>query len=287
LLSHGHGQAAEKPPAPPTAEELLANGPKFFDVRPLNTYPVYGFVRDGWSIVVDYSSALDAETVLRVTVGDHAWSRRLEPGPHQTVVRFDGGFSPDPSVALLSVETVARTSAGVEPIQVYGIAAGPGASGALGYAPNLSLALAVADSVGRAPADPAFRPVRVYRIAAAEGAADALPIDILAFGPPVLEGGKGAATFSYRRNMPLEKISPEIVRTTRTDKALRSEIVWRDEVERHQFPGLSGDRTWDGRELGDGKISRGLHSLQVRVWQQAPTEPAWGGASSRQTIQVR
>lgn len=285
LLSHGHGEAAEQP-RPPTAEELLANGPQIFEVRPVNAYPVYGFIQDGWPIVVDYSSPPGAQTVLKVVVGDHAWSRTLEAAAHPVVVRFDGGFAPNPSVALLTVESTAGEGPGH--LEVYGIGAGPRAvGGLLSYAPNPRAVLLLATSSSRPSAGERAHPAALYRIAANEGAAGSLPIDILAFGPPILVGGKGVATFSYRRNMPFENISPEVIRTTRPKpNSIKSEIVWRDQIQRRQGPGLSGDRTWDGRVREGGKVSLGLHRLQVRAWQQDATQPDWGGVPSRQEIEV-
>jgi hypothetical protein len=307
-LSHaGHAKAAQPQPQPPkvqahapSVQDLLENGPQTLDFRPIDSFPIYGLIANGWPIVLEYSTVSDAETELAVTVGGHTWKRTLPRGATRITVPYEGGDASNLSAALITVHAVAPGAAGDKPprIEVYGIGAGDRAAGevAMERQGSVPRGPAGADrwlSYARGPEPqpralvgnqcPAPRPDEIAR--------GLLAISDLQFGPATLRGGAEEASFSYVRLQSFEKIAADILHYeltwdgTAKEWVENSKRVWGYRPPSVQQRGPSERVSWNGRGP-NSNVSVGEHRLQVRGW-ETDTDAGWAVAISQQTVDVR
>lgn len=243
------GRDKPGPASGPSRRDLLENGPRPSMTRPIGAFPVYGFIRNGWPIVVDYSSRPDSVTWLTVSVeGRPAWSARLQSGDHYAELRYNGGDAQGSKVALIAVQSQAPSASGSGeplPLEVRGIGAGPRAVGSVA-------------------------------------------INQLAFALSRRQLGGDFAHFGYVAEGDFNKVNTEILRFTADRRNGRQVIDAALVAEYRQGAvpsGRFGPRMWDGLDSRTHRPSRGSHRLQVRGWEVEDDE-SWVSAISDMDVQV-
>jgi hypothetical protein len=248
-LRAGTPAAGTQAASAPTSRDLLQNGPQTPKVLPEGTFPIYGFIRNGWPMVADYKSQTDSITWLTVSVpGAPVWSQRLPSGEHLVKVIYTDGDAPRSAVALIALQSRAETT-GDEviplPIEVFGLGAGPRAVGSVAIN-GVNFALSARQLGGDF--------ARFGYIA--ESDFNAVDMEILRFAPERHDGRR--------------------VITATTVAQYRTGAVRR---------GPFGPRMWDGREQKSQRASTGRHRLQVRGWEVEGDE-SWVTALSPSDVLV-
>jgi hypothetical protein len=242
----GGGKQAQAPG--PSRQDLLRDGPRAPASWPVGAYPIFGFIRNDWPIVVDYRSEPDSITRLTVSVeGRPVWSARLPSGDHYQQIRYTGGDAPGSKVALFVVQSEARSASGPGeplPVEVRGIGAGPRAVGSVA-------------------------------------------INQLAFAFSGRALGGDFARFGYVAEGDFNKVNMEILRFTPGRQNGRKVIDTAMVIEFRQGAvpaGPFGPRMWSGLD-NRRKPSRGVHRLQVRGWEVEDDE-SWVSAISDSAVEV-
>jgi hypothetical protein len=229
----------------PDRRDLLQNGPHVSDTQPLGVYAVYGFVRDGWPIVVDYDSDPESATWLTITVGDKSWTQGLESGRHFVKLQYRGGGARESTPALFTLESAVRGTRPSQPspLIILGLGCGPRAVGSVAIN---DLRFAVSGrQVGGDFARFGYRTSSPFSRVAME---------ILRYGRETRDG------------------RPVLTVATVAEYGLGAVP-----------PGTFGPRVWDGRELRSGQPSHGPHRLQVRGW-EVDGDESWVSAISPDAV---
>jgi hypothetical protein len=211
-------------------------------------FPIYGFIRNGWPIVIDYASDPTSVTTLSVSVGGQTWTTPLESGRHLVKVIYDGGAAPDSAVALIAVQAAAPSDGGTgDPrrVEVNGIGAGPRAVGSVA-------------------------------------------IEDLNFAVSGQQIGGDYARFGYRTSSEFNKVTMEILRYGLGKRDGRRLITVDTIAQYRVGslpPGTFGPRMWDGREQTSAQASHGVHRLQVRGW-EVDGDESWVSAISDQAVRT-
>lgn len=227
-------------------EQLLRDGPQFPDQFALGTISAYGFVRNGWPIVLDYETAEGADTTLTVTVGDRDWTVALPGGRQLVKIRYDGGAADRSTPALFVLRSSTWRPNGTEvpqDIQVNGLGCGPRAVGSVA-------------------------------------------INSLSFQPSARQVGGDFARFGYAATSPFNRVGMEILRYRGERQGTKTVITVTPVSifqEKSRPPGAYGPRVWDGVDAASRRASSGLHRLRVRGWETDGDE-SWVAAISRDVV---
>jgi hypothetical protein len=246
--SDGPKKHADDTDDAPDRGDLLENGPHVSDTQPFGAFAVYGFVRDGWPIVIDYDSDPDSATWITVTVGAKSWTYGLESGRHFVNVPYRGGGASQSAPALFTIQSEVRGSRPGQPsrLEIVGLGCGPRAVGSVA--------------------------IHDLRFAAS---ARQLGGDFARFGylasSPFNRVGMEILRFDRETRSGVPVI-------TVTDVAHFGQ--------RAVLPGAFGPRMWDGRDAGSGRASRGVHRFQVRGWETDEDE-SWVSSISTETVDVQ
>ena len=241
-------ETRKDPDDPPDRQDLLENGPHVSDTAPFGAYGVYGFVRNGWPIVVDYDSDPQSAVWITVTVGDRSWTQGLEGGRHYVNIPYQGGEARGSTPALFTVQSAVRGTNPPVPsrLDIIGIGSGPRAVGSvaihdLAFAPS-------ARQVGGDYARYGYQASSPFNKAAAE---------IVRFRQET------------RDNVP-------VIVATQVASYDRKAVL----------AGPFGPSSWDGREAKSRQASKGLHRLQVRGWETDEDE-SWVSALSTGSVAIK
>jgi hypothetical protein len=289
-------------PKTPSHDDLLTNGPTMAPLRPVDAFAIYGVVRDGAPIGLDYTTDYDADVTLTVKDGKHVWTRKLEPGPHSVRLLYDVDGWKGSDVGLFMVQAVkdGKPSA----VEVYSIGAGASAVGPVvvnDRDPTPQFAKARYDAGGWTGSGARLFPASTLALAQgppapASGAASggAMAINNLSFGPSMLLARKESANFSYMREAAFDHVVADVLiypppklESTSTGKAwvIDAKPIWRDQTPSVSGVGPSGTRTWAGLD-SNRQVSLGVHRLQVRGW-MGTRDQGWVAALSLQTVDVQ
>jgi hypothetical protein len=300
IASQSKAAAPAPPSPPPSYDDLIANGPTMAAIRPVHAFAIYGIVRDGSPIGLEYSTAYDADVTLTIKDGDHSWTHKLDPGPHSVTLAYDVSGWRGSDVGLFTVE--AKTHGKPSAVEVYGIGAGassvsPFAVNDRDPAPRLATALDYAGGwTGTGE-----RLFKVSTFALAQSPATggdggtsggAVAINSLSFGPPTLQAHKGAASFSYMRTVAFERVVTEVLIYPKPKLSPSGDMyiidvkpIWRAPPTPVLSKGSSGTWAWPGLD-NDKQVSMGMHRLQVRGWMHT-RDQGWVAALSQQTVDVQ
>jgi hypothetical protein len=246
----------------PDRPDLLNNGPHVSPSQPEGAYAVYGFVKAGWPVVVDYDAAPGSRVSVTVSVYGHKpWIGKLESGHHLWTTTYqgpDGGGQATP--ALFLVQAVAADDP-KQParLDILGIGAGP-------------------DALAHAATGP---------IGAVCAPGDAVGIDNLVFTPSATRRvGGDFAEFGYHTASLFSSVSMEILHygnaENRGGRQVISVDVARIYGERLLPAGPYGPKVWDGLD-GARAPSHGRHRMQVRGWQVKGAE-SWVVAQTNHDV---
>jgi hypothetical protein len=272
----------------------MTNGPTLAAMLRLDVFAIYGVVRDGSPIGLEYSTNDDADVTLTVTDGSHVWTEKLQPGPHSVRLQYDVRGWKGSGVGMFAVQAVKHTPNGDQPsaVEVYGIGAGVSALG----------------PIAANDRDPAPRLVRLrydgtgvslVRTQApvtggSGGGGGVVAIDNLSFGPPTLQARQGEASFSYMREAAFQRVvanvlayPPAKLTSTPTGQVwvIDAKPIWQDPAPPVFGKGSSGPRRWNGVD-DRNQVSTGAHRLQVRGW-MVGGDDGWVATLSQQTVDVR
>jgi hypothetical protein len=244
--------AAKTPQGPPddsvpTRAELLRDGPQVVEEQPFGAYAVYGFVRNGWPIVIDYDSDPQSAVWITITVDGKTWTERLEGGQHYVRIPYRGGSARNSAPALFVVQSAVSGTDPVQPsrLDIVGIGSGPRAVGSVAIH-DLTFVHS-ARKVGGDFAHFAFHASSPFNL---------VNMDILRYQRGEKNGRPSinvSAVAEYR-------VSPQPI-------------------------GDFGPRMWDGLDPRSRQASRGPHRLQVRGWEVEGDE-SWVSALSGQDVLV-
>jgi hypothetical protein len=228
--------------------QLLRDGPQIPDTRPLGLFAAYGFVRNGWPIVLDYETAEGADTTLTVTVGERDWTVPLPGGRQLVKLRYEGEAAARATPALFVLRSSLWRPDGTEvpqEIAVVGLGGGPRAVGSVA-------------------------------------------INGLRFQPSARQVGGDYARFGYAASSAFNRVGMEILRYEGLREGRAAVIRVTPVTtyqERSRPPGTYGPRVWDGVDQASRRGSTGLHRLRVRGWETDGDE-SWVAAISRDVVQV-
>jgi hypothetical protein len=231
--------------ATPDRRDLLENGPHVSDTQPFGAFAAYGFVRDGWPIVVDYDSEPDSTTWLTITVGDKTWTQELESGRHFAKLEYRGGGARDATPALFAIQSAVRGSNPRQPsrLDIVGLGCGPRAVGSVAIN-ELSFGLSSRE-VGGDFARFAYHTSSPF---------SRVVMEILRYGRETRDG------------------RPVLTVANVTQYGVGA-----------LPPGPFGPRMWDGREGQSRQPSHGVHRLQVRGW-EVDGDESWVSAISPDSV---
>jgi hypothetical protein len=230
----------------PDRPDLLNNGPHVSATQPEGVYAVYGFVKAGWPVVIDYDAAPGSRVTVTVGVNGHKyWNAKLESGHHlwtTTYTGSDGGGQATPALFLVQAVSADDPKQPAR-LDILGIGAGP-------------------DALARGAASP---------VAAACAPGDAVGIDSLVFAPSATRRvGGDFAEFRYHTASLFSSVSMEILHYGKAEDRGGRQVIPVDIAriygERLLPAGPYGPKVWDGLDSASAP-SHGRHRMQVRGWQ--------------------
>lgn len=233
--------------ADPMSQRLLRDGPIVEDEYPRGVIVMYGFVRDGWPIVIDYATGEGADVTLSVSVAGRDWTLPLEGGRRQIKFNYEGGAAAKSTPALFVIRSSRWGRDGAEipqDLELIGFGCGPRAVGS------------VAINSLR------FRPSASPRI------------------------GVDYASFGFSASSPFNRLGMEVLRYTgrtegRTNVIVATPVARYGESARPRGP--YGPRIWNGIDQTAGRASSGLHRLRVRAWETG-SDRSWVAAISPDAV---
>lgn len=233
----------------PMTERLLQEGPVVENEYPKGVVVMYGFVRNGWPIVMDYDTAPGADTTLSISVGGRDWNVPLPGGRQQIKFRYEGGAASKSVPALFVLRSSLWARDGTEipqDIEMIGFGCGPRAVGSVAI-----------NSVS-------FRPSAARRV------------------------GVDYANFGFLASSPFNRVGMEVLRYTGRREGRTNVIVATPVArfgERARPRGPYGPRVWTGIDETLGRPSSGLHRLRVRAWETG-SDRSWVAAISPDAVSM-
>jgi hypothetical protein len=235
--------------AAPSAKALLEDGPAMPSGQPFGTFSIYGFVRDGWPIVVDYPPLPPGvEAALTVVVGKDRWRIPIPGGRDPLKVFYDGGGAPAPKPALFVVEAFSRNPDGSQTpqnVELAGIGCGPRAVGSI-------------------------------------------TINSLTFRPSARVLGFDYARYAYVASAFFNQVEQEILLYGGTkDQKTGADVITVTPVAKFRTlsrpPGRYGPVLWDGLVQRTRKPAQGPHRVRVRAW-ETDNDASWVASISREVV---
>lgn len=242
----------------PSGDELLANGPSLPGSFEVGSFPIHGFFKNGWPVVVDFLPTPNSVTWLEVS------SRRRPKEPLSIILDRNG-------------------REGRRLIKVNLPNEGPAPSVQAGKYVVRSAILLNGQIARRRNGEQVPAPIEVYGIGGGPRAVGSVAIDALRISPARLRPGQTSAAYAYRVRSPFNRTSAEIVRFTVDGDKIRTDRV-AETARNNIFPGEQSGG-WDGMIAGRRKPSIGVHRLQVRGWFTAD-DRSWVGAMSPMLVNV-
>jgi hypothetical protein len=228
----------------PSADDLRQNGPHVSNVQPFGAYAVYGFVRNGWPIVVDYDSDAAADVWISVTVAGRTWTQDLKPGRQYAKITYRGDAGSGAQPAMFVVQSSAHGAPGQPSrLDIIGVGAGARAVGSVAIE-NLSFAAAG----GKPGGDFAHFSYQ------AASPFDRVDSQILHYQAQVRDGHDEISVVAVAE----QPVSPQAV-------------------------GVFSAGRWNGLVTSSKKPSHGPHRLQVRAW-EVDDDASWVSALSSQDV---
>ena len=240
-------------------DSLTRSGPRMPDVYSVGSFPVQGYARGGWPIVVDFLPEPDSRTWIEVAIdGRLVYQELLDPdgrgGRQQVRIALPPKVSDKPRPGLYAIHSV-RVAGG----------------------------RVLKDAGGRdIPAN-----LEIYGIGAGPRAVGSVAIDGVAFEPGRLRfqpGGRGLASYSYNARSEFNRAAVEILKFENRGDEIHVERVKSENLLGVRL-GRSPSGTWDGTSDAQHAPSLGLHRLQVRGWFNSE-DRSWVGAWSPTAVTV-
>jgi hypothetical protein len=229
----------------PDRQDLLQNGPHVSDSQPFGVYAVYGFVRNGWPMVIEYDSDPDSAVWITITVDGKPWTEGLEGGHHYVNLPYRGGSARKTTPALFVIQSAVRGTNPVQPsrLEIVGVGCGPRAVGSVAIHD-----LSFAPSARRPGGDFArfgFRASSPFNVVNTE---------ILRYERGDKDGHRSINVSTVTE----QKFGPQPI-------------------------GVFGPQVWDGLDPRSRQPSHGPHRLQVRGW-EVDGDESWVSALSTQDV---
>lgn len=229
------------------AQRLLRDGPIVVDEYTEGVVVMYGFVKNGWPVVIDYATAPGADASLTISLDGRDWTIPLGGGRQQVKFAYQGGGAAESRPALFVLRSSLWAADGSErpqDIDLIGFGCGPRAVGSVAIN-SLS-----------------FRTSMPTRL------------------------GLDYANFGFAAASPFSRIGMEVLHyTARPDGNATlitvAPVAAFQESARPRGP--YGPRVWNGLDQTSGRASRGLHRLRVRAWDTS-SDRSWVAAVSRDAV---
>lgn len=238
-------------------ESLTMSGPRMPDAYSVGSFPVQGYTRGGWPLVVDFLPEHDSRTWIEVAVDGRLVYQELldeggRDGRRQARVVLPRKVSDRPRPGLYVVRSVRVADGRV-----------------------------LKDASGRdVPAK-----LDIYGIGAGPKAVGSVAIDEVVFEPGRLLVQRGAlASYSYNARSEFNRAAVEILKFDNREGEIKVERVKSDELVGIRL-GRSPSGAWDGTSGAQRAPSFGLHRLQVRAWFNSE-DRSWVGAWSPAAVTV-
>jgi hypothetical protein len=230
---------------------LVRDGPQLPVQFNMSAFGVRGLIKGGWPIVVDYEQATPGKVQLQISIpGEEVVSYRLDRfGLGRHLLQFSLpdflGNQLKPAIVALTASRGDGSYETLEGFKVFGVGVGPRAVGSKA-------------------------------------------IDRVEFAPETVIAGAGdRATFAFHSLSDFDNASVEFMQVTQSPDGIRTRYANGRRID----GGVRGDawvgrdeaQHWDGHDER-GRVSRGRHQLQVRVWDRGGD---WLGAWSDSLVQVR
>jgi len=238
---------------------LAETGPRVPDGYSRGSFPVQGYTRGGWPLVVDFRPEPESRTWVEVAVDGQVRHTRLldedgRRGRQQVRIDLPPGISDVPRPGLYVIRSarladgrIQRDASGKDVaahVEIFGIGAGPKAVGSVAI-----------DEVVFEPGQLRFNP-----------------------------SARDRASYSYTARSEFNRAAVEILKFDNRNGEIKVERVKSENLVGVRL-GRSPRGDWDGTRDGAPGASVGLHRLQVRAWFNSE-DRSWVGAWSPSAVIV-